>query len=104
MKGNPITLAQPFGSYVMENVLFKISFPAEFHAQTAVEAAQDAYCDWQEAALGRDVDPTELIARLYAAGAVRVTVTDPTFQAIQDSERAMRDGYVVAPTYMGLYS
>ena len=30
---------QPFGSYVMENVLFKISFPAEFHAQTAVEAA-----------------------------------------------------------------
>ncbi len=39
MKDNPITLAQPFGSYVMENVLFKISFPAEFHAQTAVEAA-----------------------------------------------------------------
>ena len=32
-------LPQPFGSYVMENVLFKISFPAEFHAQTAVEAA-----------------------------------------------------------------
>src|SRR5262249_35719501 len=31
--------ARPFGSYVMENVLFKISFPAEFHAQTAVEAA-----------------------------------------------------------------
>lgn len=32
-------LPQPFASYVMENVLFKISFPAEFHAQTAVEAA-----------------------------------------------------------------
>jgi 2-methylcitrate dehydratase PrpD len=31
--------AQGFGSYVMENILFKISFPAEFHAQTAVEAA-----------------------------------------------------------------
>jgi 2-methylcitrate dehydratase len=29
---------RPYGSYVMENVLFKISFPAEFHAQTAVEA------------------------------------------------------------------
>jgi len=39
MKGNPLTLAQPLGSYVMENVLFKIAFPAEFHAQTAVEAA-----------------------------------------------------------------
>src|SRR2546421_10101688 len=38
-RGQPIRLAQPFGSYVMENVLFKISFPAEFHAQTAVEAA-----------------------------------------------------------------
>ncbi|MBX3420826.1 MAG: bifunctional 2-methylcitrate dehydratase/aconitate hydratase [Pirellulaceae bacterium] len=34
-----ITLSRPLDSYVMENVLFKISFPAEFHAQTAVEAA-----------------------------------------------------------------
>ena len=33
------SLPQPYGSYVMENVLFKISFPAEFHAQTACEAA-----------------------------------------------------------------
>src|SRR5712664_2585620 len=38
-KGKPFSLPQPFGSYVMENVLFKISFPAEFHSQTAVEAA-----------------------------------------------------------------
>jgi 2-methylcitrate dehydratase len=38
-KGQAFSLPQPFGSYVMENVLFKISFPAEFHAQTAVEAA-----------------------------------------------------------------
>jgi 2-methylcitrate dehydratase len=38
-KGQPIRLVRPFGSYVMEHVLFKISFPAEFHAQTAVEAA-----------------------------------------------------------------
>ena len=38
-KGNQISLPQEFDSYVMENVLFKISFPAEFHAQTAVEAA-----------------------------------------------------------------
>lgn len=38
-KGADITLQQPFGSYVMENILFKISFPAEFHAQTAAEAA-----------------------------------------------------------------
>ncbi|KAL1707426.1 hypothetical protein EV121DRAFT_277971 [Schizophyllum commune] len=38
-KGRPFEFQQPFGSYIMENVLFKISFPAEFHAQTAVEAA-----------------------------------------------------------------
>lgn len=35
----PIILSQPLKSYVMENILFKISFPAEFHAQTAVECA-----------------------------------------------------------------
>ena len=39
MKGKPLSFPQPFGSYVMENILFKISFPAEFHGQTAVEAA-----------------------------------------------------------------
>lgn len=38
-KGKPFLLQRPFGSYIIENVLFKISFPAEFHAQTAVEAA-----------------------------------------------------------------
>jgi 2-methylcitrate dehydratase len=38
-RGQPLALAQPLGSYVMEHILFKISYPAEFHAQTAVEAA-----------------------------------------------------------------
>ncbi|MDD1781943.1 bifunctional 2-methylcitrate dehydratase/aconitate hydratase [Enterovibrio sp. ZSDZ35] len=38
-KGETFKVNQPFDSYVMENVLFKISFPAEFHAQTAVECA-----------------------------------------------------------------
>jgi 2-methylcitrate dehydratase len=38
-RGKPFTFQRPYGSYVMENVLFKISFPAEFHSQTAVEAA-----------------------------------------------------------------
>jgi 2-methylcitrate dehydratase len=37
--GKPLQLAKPLGCYVMENVLFKISFPAEFHAQTAAEAS-----------------------------------------------------------------
>lgn len=38
-KGQPFRFQRPYGSYVMENVLFKISFPAEFHSQTAVECA-----------------------------------------------------------------
>ncbi|NYT86536.1 bifunctional 2-methylcitrate dehydratase/aconitate hydratase [Pollutimonas harenae] len=38
-KGQPFRFQRPYGSYVMENILFKISFPAEFHSQTAVECA-----------------------------------------------------------------
>jgi 2-methylcitrate dehydratase len=37
--GRPVTLARPLGTYVMDNVLFKVAYPAEFHAQTAAEAA-----------------------------------------------------------------
>jgi 2-methylcitrate dehydratase len=42
-KGNEFKFQRPFGSYVMEHVLFKISFPAEFHAQTAAEAAMSLH-------------------------------------------------------------
>jgi 2-methylcitrate dehydratase len=38
-KGNKFKIPRPYGSYVMENILFKVSFPAEFHGQTAVECA-----------------------------------------------------------------
>ena len=42
-KGQPFRFQRPYGSYVMENVLFKISFPAEFHSQTAVECAMQIH-------------------------------------------------------------
>jgi 2-methylcitrate dehydratase len=42
-RGQPFSFKQGFASYVMENVLFKISFPAEFHAQTAVECAMELH-------------------------------------------------------------
>ena len=42
-KGNAFKFQRPYGSYVMENVLFKISFPAEFHSQTAVECAMQIH-------------------------------------------------------------
>jgi len=38
-RGKPFRFSRPYGTYVMENILFKVAFPAEFHAQTAVEAA-----------------------------------------------------------------
>lgn len=48
-KGESFRFQRPYGSYVMENVLFKISFPAEFHSQTAVEAAMTLYEQLQAA-------------------------------------------------------
>lgn len=48
-KGQEFKFQRPYGSYVMENVLFKISFPAEFHAQTAVEAAMTIHQRLKEA-------------------------------------------------------
>src|ERR1700734_464503 len=50
-RGQPFKFQRPYGSYVMENVFFKISFPAEFHSQTAVEAAVTLHA--QLAALGK---------------------------------------------------
>ena len=53
-KGQPFKFQRSYGSYVMENVLFKISFPAEFHSQTGVEAAMTIYQQMQ--ASGRTSD------------------------------------------------
>jgi 2-methylcitrate dehydratase len=47
-KGNAFKFQRPYGSYVMENVLFKISFPAEFHSQTAVEAGMTIHHELQK--------------------------------------------------------
>lgn len=46
-KGQEFKFQRPYGSYVMENILFKIAFPAEFHAQTAVEAALAQHASMQ---------------------------------------------------------
>ncbi len=58
-KGQPFKFQRPYGSYVMENVLFKISFPAEFHAQTAVECAFQL-----NAQVGNKLDTLEKIAQI----------------------------------------
>ncbi len=67
-RGEEITLARPLGSYVMENVLFKISYPAEFHAQTAVECAVELHPQ-----VGHRVDEIE---------SVRITTQEPAVRII----------------------
>ncbi len=58
-KGKPFEFQRPYGSYVMENVLFKISFPAEFHSQTAVECAMTLH-----AKLAKDGRSTDDIKKI----------------------------------------
>ncbi|HUX64127.1 bifunctional 2-methylcitrate dehydratase/aconitate hydratase [Sulfuricella sp.] len=58
-KGNAFKFQRPYGSYVMEQILFKISFPAEFHSQTAVEAAFQLH-----AKAGDRLDTLEKIAQI----------------------------------------
>ncbi len=65
-RGQPLRFQRPYGSYVMENVLFKISFPAEFHAQTAVECAMQLHAALREA--GRSVaDIARITIRTHEA-------------------------------------
>lgn len=71
--GKAFEFERPFGSYVMENVLFKISFPAEFHAQTAVECAMKLH-----AAVAPKLDQVErIVIETQEAGARIIDKTGP---------------------------
>jgi len=69
-KGKPFAFQRPYGSYVMENVLFKISFPAEFHSQTAVEAAMTLH--GQLARSGKSADDIRKITIRTHEAAIRI--------------------------------
>jgi 2-methylcitrate dehydratase len=69
-KGQEFRFQRPYGSYVMENVLFKISFPAEFHAQTAVEAAMTLYGKLRAA--GKSADDIRKISIHTHEAALRI--------------------------------
>lgn len=69
-EGQPFTFQRPYGSYVMENVLFKISYPAEFHAQTAVECAMDLH--GRLAAAGKSADDIERITLRTHEACIRI--------------------------------
>ena len=72
-EGRPFSFTQPYGSYVMENVLFKVSFPAEFHAQTAVEAALQLH----EAVKDRIGDVRRVVVETQEAGVRIIHKTGP---------------------------
>jgi 2-methylcitrate dehydratase len=65
-RGKEFQFQRPYGSYVMENVLFKVSYPAEFHAQTAVEAAMSLRQKLNERGLSHD-DIEKITIRTHAA-------------------------------------
>ena len=69
-KGNAFRFQRPYGSYVMEHVLFKISFPAEFHSQTAVEAAMTIHGEL--ARLGRKPEEIKRITIRTHEACIRI--------------------------------
>ena len=72
-KGNEFKFQRPYGSYVMENVLFKISFPAEFHSQTAVEAGMTLHPQVKE----RIDDIEKVVIETQEAGVRIIDKTGP---------------------------
>ncbi|MEJ1163947.1 bifunctional 2-methylcitrate dehydratase/aconitate hydratase [Variovorax sp. CCNWLW186] len=69
-KGQPFRFQRPYASYVMENVLFKISFPAEFHSQTAVEAAMALHAQLKQA--GKTVEDIERVTIRTHEACIRI--------------------------------
>ena len=87
--GQPLALSQPLGSYVMENILFKISWPAEFHAQTAVECAMVLH----EAVRGRLEDIERISIETQEPG---VRIIDKTGPLANPADRDHCLQYMVA--------
>jgi len=69
-KGQPFKFQRPYGTYVMENVLFKISFPAEFHSQTAVEAGMALHAQLKKS--GKTVDDIEKVTIRTHEACIRI--------------------------------
>ncbi|GES62954.1 2-methylcitrate dehydratase [Aspergillus terreus] len=79
-KGKKFQFQRPYGSYVMENVLFKVSYPAEFHSQTAIEAAQ--IINKKLAAMGKSAkDIKEITNRTHEAC---IRIIDKQFKAMDN--------------------
>lgn len=90
--GKPFEFQMPYGSYIMENVLFKISYPAEFHAQTAVEAALIIHARLKE--LGKTPDDIKSVRIRTQEAAKRIIDKQGPLDNFADRDHAIN--YMVA--------
>ena len=95
-KGKPFTFQRPYGSYVMENVLFKIAFPAEFHSQTAVEAAMTIYQQMQAA--GKTSDEIKKITIRTHEACIRIIDKKGPLNNFADRDHCIQ--YMVAVPFI----
>ncbi|MGV6943746.1 bifunctional 2-methylcitrate dehydratase/aconitate hydratase [Sphingobacterium kyonggiense] len=91
-KGQAFKFQRSYGSYVMENVLFKISFPAEFHSQTAVEAAMTLHARLQE--MGKSAEDIKSIKIRTHEAAIRIIDKKGPLHNPADRDHAIQ--YMVA--------
>ncbi|NEX21206.1 bifunctional 2-methylcitrate dehydratase/aconitate hydratase [Thiorhodococcus mannitoliphagus] len=88
-KGNKFAFQRDYGSYVMENILFKISFPAEFHAQTAAECAMTLHAQVKDR-----IDQIERIELTTQESAIRIISKDGPLHNPADRDHCLQ--YMVA--------
>lgn len=91
-KGRPFEFQRGYGSYIMENVLFKISYPAEFHAQTAVEAAHILYGKLKE--MGKSAADIKSVVIRTQEAAIRIIDKQGPLDNFADRDHAI--SYMVA--------
>jgi len=91
-KGNEFKFQRDYGSYVMEHILFKISFPAEFHSQTAVEAAMTLHAKLKE--LGATSHDIKTITIRTHEAAIRIIDKKGTLSNPADRDHCIQ--YMVA--------
>lgn len=92
--GEPVRLARPLDSYVMENILYKVSYPAEFHGQTAVEAALHLH-----PAVKERLDAIEKILIETQESAVRIIDKPGPFRNAADRDHSLQYMTAVALLY-----
>jgi len=95
--GKKFQFQRPYGSYVMENVLFKVSYPAEFHSQTAVEAAQRL--NKKLAAMGKTAADIEHVVNRTHEACIRII--DKQFKPMENfADRDHCVQYMVATMFV----